>query len=511
MSTVPTYTSIYGKVFRYKVINNYYSKSEVYKANLWDFIDVIEKYYDHKDFSVLEVLLNYGYQKAYFDIDGIDDKKYKFTDIYNQVQKINKLFIDYSCDKFNLKIDRNLLYHRVVMTINENSNTHPGIGFHVIFPIITFSTKPKCIESYIKEFVLYLKSENDKITDQKEKEVNFEVLKHIDTSIYTLNRLFRVIGANAPGAIRRGKKIPRNNESRHVPFGLYHEIDFDMYSSYIIQNTDIKGLDSKDITIRLLNYYNPIIRKYKEVFKPSNFSQGGKAEDQKMNVEPPKPEVKQEVIPEPQAKNSLSDSEDDDDDMDINTDSESDSDSDLKLSDLSDDSDDESEEEKKPIDEKSKLLSDFNCIITSLNKACLDFEIKYLNLNFIPKWIDEYILPSDKHNKFLLVTLLKSVISNDDLKHYDFLCFLEYNIDKIELVNPKILFKNFGIPLIKKFKQLIKNNLIDLENIGFEDLAHLYKIIVKSDDDMDNLKKDEIITVIRIIYKYKEFPNFINN
>ena len=47
--------------------------------------------------------------------------------------------------------------------------------------------------------------------------------------------------------------------------------------------------------------------------------------------------------------------------------------------------------------------------------------------------------------------------------------------------------------------------------MGFEDLAHLYKIIVKSDDDMDNLKKDEIITAIRIIYKYKEFPNFINN
>lgn len=503
MSTVPSYTSIYGKVYRYKVINNYYSNSEIYKANLWDFIDVIEKYYDHKDFSVLEVLLNYGYQKAYFDIDGIDDKKYKFPDIYNQVQKINKLFIDYSCDKFNLKIDRNLLYHRVVMTTNDKSNTHPGVGFHVIFPIITFSIRPKCIESYIKEFVLYLKSENDKITDQKEKEINFEVLKHIDTSIYTLNRLFRVIGANAPGVIRRGEKIPRNNESRHVPFGLYHEIDFDMYSSYIIQNTDIKGLDSKDITIRLLNYYNPIIRKYKEIFKPSNFSQGGKDEDQKMNVEPPKPEPKPE--PEPQTKKSMSDSEDDD--IDIGTDSESDSDSDLKLSDISDVSDDESEEEKEPKTEKSELISEFKCIIASLNKACLDFEIKYLNLNFVPKWIDEHILPSDKHNKFLLVNLLKSVISNDELKYYDFLCFLEYNIDKIELVNPKILFENFGIPLIKKFKQFIKNNIVDLEVMGFEDLAHLYKIIIKSDDDIDDLKKDEIITVIRIIYKYKEFPN----
>lgn len=496
MSTVPTYTSIYGKVYRYKIIDNYYSKSEVYKTSLRDFIDVIEKYYDHKDLSVLEVLLNSGYQKAYFDIDGIDDKKYKFTDIYNQVQKINKLFIDYSCDKFNLKIDKNLLYHRVVMTTNDKSNTHPGVGFHIIFPIITFSTKPKCIESYMKEFVLYLKSENDKITDQKEKEINFEVLKHIDTSIYTMNRLFRVIGANAPGVIRRGEKIPRNNESRHTPFSLYHEIDFDM-CSYIIQNTDIKGLNSKDITIRLLDYYNPIIRKYKEVFKPFNFSQGGKVEDQKINIEPPKPEVKK----------SLLDSEDDD--MDIGTDLKSDSD--LKLSDISDDSDDESKEEKEPINEKSKLLSDFKCIITTLNKACLDFEIKYLNLNFIPKWVDEHILPSDKHNKFLLINLLKSVISNNDFKYFDYLNFIEYNIDKIKFVNPKILFENFGIPLIKKFKQLIKNNLIDLEDIGFEDLAHLYKIIVKSDDDMDNLKKDEIITVIRIIYKYKEFPNFINN
>lgn len=510
MSTAPAYTSIYGKVYRYKVIDNYYSRSEIYKANLWDFIDVIEKYYNHKDLSVLEVLLNFGYQKAYFDIDGIDDKKYKFTNIYDQVKKINKLFIDYSCDKFNLKIDRNLLYHRVVMTTNDKSNTHPGVGFHVIFPIITFSTKPKCIESYIKEFVLYLKSENDKITDQKEKEINFEVLKHIDTSIYTLNRLFRVIGANAPGAIRKGEKIPRNNESRHIPLGLYDKIDFDIYSLYIIQNTDIKGLDSKDITIRLLDYYNPIIRKYKEVFKPFNFSQGGKVEDQKMNVEPPKPEPKQD--PEPQVKKSLSDSEDDDDDdIDIGTDSESDSDTDLKLSDISDDSDDESEEEKEPINEKSKLLSDFKCIITTLNKACLDFEIKYLNLNFVPKWIDEHILPSDKHNKFLLVNLLKSVISNDDFKYFDFLNFIEYNIDKIELVNPKILFENFGIPLIKKFKQIIKNNNVDLEVMGFEDLAHLYKIIVKSDDDIDNLKKDEIITAIRIIYKYKEFPNFINN
>lgn len=512
MSTVSSYASgnLFGKIYRYKIIDNYYSKSEIHKSILRDFINVIEKYYENNDFSVLEVLSNYGYQKAYFDIDGINNKKYKFSDICDQVKKINKIFIDYSCDKFNLDINRELLYNRVVMTINDKSNTHPGVGFHVIFPIITFSTNPRCLESYIKEFVLYLKSENDKITDQKEKKINFEVLKHIDTSIYTLNRLFRVIGANAPGVIKKGEIIPRNNESRHIPFGLDDDLNFNVYSSYIIQNTDIKGLDSKDVIIKLINYSIPIIRKYKEIFKFSKFSQSGKGENRKINIKflKPKPEIKLNPKPlTPQIKKLILESDDGklyiNPDLNLN--------SNLKLIKTPDVSDDESEEEKKPINEKSKLISDFKCIITTLNKECLDFEIKHLNLDFIPKWVDEHILPSDKLNKFLLVNLLKSIVSNNELKYYDFLCFLEYNINNIEFNKPELLFNNFGILLIDKFKQLIKNNIIDLEVLGFEDLAQLYKIIVNYDDEIGNLKKNEIITVIRIIYKYKEFPNFINN
>lgn len=510
MSTVSSCASVFEKTYKYKIIDNYYSKSEIHKSNLKDFIDVIRKYYENNNFSVLEVLSNYGYQKAYFDIDGINNKKYKLSDICDQVKKINKIFIDYSCDKFNLDINRELLYNRVVMTINDKSNTHPGVGFHVIFPIITYSTKPRCLESYIKEFVLYLKSENDKITDQKEKKINFEVLKHIDTSIYTLNRLFRVIGANAPGIIKKGEIISRNNESRHIPFGLDNDLDFDGYSSYIIQNTNIKGLDPKNITIRLINYSIPIIRKYKEIFKPFKFSQSGKDEDRKTIIKPLKPNPKIKLDPKPltpQIKKLIL--ETDDGKLYINPDLKTNSI--LKLAETPDISDDESEEEKKPINEKSKLISDFKCIITSLNKDCLDFEIKHLNLDFIPKWIDEHILPSDKLNKFLLVNLLKSTVLNNELKYYDFLCFLEYNINKIKFNKPELLFNNFGIPLIDKFKQLIKNNIINLEVLGFEDLAHLYKIIVNFNDETTNLKKDEIITVIRIIYKYKEFPDFINN
>lgn len=213
----------------FKIIENYYGKTDIINSSVSEFIEIIRKHYASPSLSVLEVLSNTNKQRFYIDIDGIN-KSHNFDSVVQFVIKVIRKFEAY-CHKF-FGIHQNPEFVKnTSVTYNAGSNTHPGHSFHLIFPIAFVSDIPKRLEVFMREFVEdFKKTETNKLF--------IDLSKHIDLSIYNKNRLFRVIGSCAPGSIKKvgGKlnRIPRNTQSLHHPVKLVYKNSVNMFlMSYI--------------------------------------------------------------------------------------------------------------------------------------------------------------------------------------------------------------------------------------------------------------------------------------
>ena len=162
----------------YVKIQNYYENNTSFQCNsLKEFIEIINKY-KNSEYSILEKLES-DTIRFFMDIENIP---------FDQPNLIISIINDFI--KF-YNIPENYAY-----TLNEKSN-HYGLSYHVYFPFKVSKTRfgDKTIYKLIQTFL----------------SKHPQYYTYVDVSVYTKNRLFRVIGSCDPGITNR----PRNQESFH--------------------------------------------------------------------------------------------------------------------------------------------------------------------------------------------------------------------------------------------------------------------------------------------------------
>lgn len=164
----------------YVKIQNYYDGRTIeLSRSVDDFVNIINEN-KNSDYSILEVLAS-DTVRFFMDIENIPVEN---TDLI--INLIND-FIKF----FNLQ-------EEYAYTFNSKS-AHAGLSYHVFFPYKISKAKGDKITIY--KLVQTFLSKHP------------QYYKYIDTSIYTKNRLFRVIGSGDPG-LNNGRA--RNNESFHT-------------------------------------------------------------------------------------------------------------------------------------------------------------------------------------------------------------------------------------------------------------------------------------------------------
>lgn len=273
--------------YAYKYISNYFDLINYsFTSNFEKFEDAYEVSIENEEKTFLEVLnRKKRFYRFYMDIDGIP----KDSDLEQLKIFFDKLAMDFVffINKYGLnkKLEHEEYYKTIDMikvTCNQNSNTHEGIGFHVIFPFAFFNDGIYNMKKLIILFVEQFKQEHKGTGYVK-------FIDYIDCSIYTKNRLFRTIFNYQPGMYKNGKRIKRDLKSYHYPVcfdsgdGLKFELgksvslnEFQGYcSDYFIQNIDCilrKGeyINLKSMFIEARSEYYKLCGSYKSKFKSQN-------------------------------------------------------------------------------------------------------------------------------------------------------------------------------------------------------------------------------------------------
>lgn len=155
-------------------------------ADINEFVDLISKNDD--SYSIFEIINNYSYNKMYFDIENIPiDKDELIFEIVNElILHLNDYF------KFKSFDVKDIEY---IITENNNSRTHDGRSYHVIFSNVV--SVMYHIVNYLKYYI------GSKFTGYE----------YIDMAVYSSNRLFR--SYNQPGVNKKGSDLPLYSDDKH--------------------------------------------------------------------------------------------------------------------------------------------------------------------------------------------------------------------------------------------------------------------------------------------------------
>lgn len=164
----------------YVRIQNYYDNRITEKCNsVSEFVKIIDNN-KNSDYSILEQLES-DTVRFFMDVENVpEDKPDMIIDIINDFVKFYDIPINYA------------------YTFN-NKSYHPGLSYHVYFPFKV--SKAKNADVTIYKLVQTFLCKHPKY------------YPYIDTSVYTKNRLFRVIGSCDPG---QNATRPRNKKSFHT-------------------------------------------------------------------------------------------------------------------------------------------------------------------------------------------------------------------------------------------------------------------------------------------------------
>lgn len=238
----------------WKIIQNYYDFTRPKSGSFQDMVYKFNKYLKHEDYSFLE-LLNVDQNQTmrfYMDIDGIPINKYSEKEVCKAIKNLCNNFYTYLMVYTLLDCKKDQFVEKIKITCNNNSNTHPGRGFHIIFPILIGNIKIKDLKNILYFFIVDVFENKD---DMYDSDYNF-IYKYIDTSIYTTNRLFRSLFSYQPGLINKYKdKYLRDLASYHFPCKIIDNkinaltLTVEEYNDYLIQNPDKNLLSSLEIKI----------------------------------------------------------------------------------------------------------------------------------------------------------------------------------------------------------------------------------------------------------------------
>lgn len=288
--------------YAFKIIGNYYDPVDYsFTSDYKEFKNAFLSNLENENKTFLEVLNRHNREyKFYMDIDGIP---------YNNTETENKILIDFLKDvinnffKFvdkyyfnNLNIDEqlkiNLLSYtnKTLVTCNQNSNTHKGIGFHLIFP---FSFKLNTGIYKMKDLMtLFVHQLKEILKDKQYK----DYVDYIDCSVYTKNRLFRTIYNYQPGMIKNNKIMERDLKSYHYPVkfndsGFAEDRMVDM-TRYLIQNLDNTV---NNTPLKLSEIYNKLYDDFKKIpklDKPKHISQNNYKKEDIEKIEEKQKDIK---------------------------------------------------------------------------------------------------------------------------------------------------------------------------------------------------------------------------
>lgn len=230
-----------SNIYYWKVIQNYYDFTVSKNGTFEEMVKDYNKYMKDEDYSFLELLNVKPNQQMrfYMDIDGIPFDKYSERDICEAIMELYDNFFHFITFTKPYEIRKDLFLKMIKLTYNKKSNTHPGYGFHIIFPFLIGDIDYPFIKYILYKFIVNVNNDEDKMYNQKHK----FIYKYIDTSIYTTNRLFRSAFSCQPGLINKYKdKYLRDLNSFHTPckfvFNEIKEVEQLRYNDYLIQNVD---------------------------------------------------------------------------------------------------------------------------------------------------------------------------------------------------------------------------------------------------------------------------------
>ena len=159
---------------KHSYTENRYSNYE-HTDDVNEFVELIKS--TSSEYSIFEVLKNFQYSKVYFDIENIDYTNDKL--IYEIIDELKIRLVEY----FRFINGGEPKSFDVVITKNINSQTHPGLSYHVIFSNL------KAQPDKLKQFVIYYVSKE------------YKGHEYIDPSVYSKDRLFRCV--NQPGVNKK--------------------------------------------------------------------------------------------------------------------------------------------------------------------------------------------------------------------------------------------------------------------------------------------------------------------